>query len=296
MLALRALLATQPPLELGPKVAAKFDALLEQTPAAKGVTYHQAVVGGVPGWWCRLEGAAEDVAILHLHGGGYVVGSAKSYRKFVGQIAERAKANIFIADYRLAPDHPFPAAIEDAEAAYRGLVETGCRRIALTGDSAGGGIALGLLARLAAADQASLPRPLATAVMSPWTDLALTGASFQTRARADPLLRRDTLERAASLYLGDRDPRSPAASPLYGDVTGLSPVLIQVGQDEVLLDDARRYAARVEAAGGTVELHVWDGMVHVFQTNITMLRAARDAMDQTGDFLRRTLSAPRAAR
>jgi epsilon-lactone hydrolase len=274
----------------GPSAREPFDELMEKTPTAEGVTYEKAVAGGVQGWWCRPDDAAARAAILYFHGGAYVVGSARAYQHFVGQIAARARVATFIPEYGLAPEHPFPAAVNDAQAAYRGLVEQGFTSIALAGDSAGGGLALVLLswAVAKARDGAGL-RPAGAAVMSPWTDLALSGASMETRAEADPLSTKEALAVTARLYLGRHDPRDPRASPLYGDLGGLPPVRIHVGDDDILLDDSLRYGERLESEAGTIQVHTWQGMVHVFTSNVALLRAAKEALDDIGDFLRRQL-------
>jgi epsilon-lactone hydrolase len=291
MLAMRAMIALQPTADLGPGGRAAFDALMERTPAAAGVAYEAATVGGVPGWWCRPADIATDAAILYLHGGAYVVGSAHAYRHFVGHIAARARTAAFVADFGLAPERPFPAAVDDAEAAYRGLAAAGFSEISIAGDSAGGGLALGLAARMAqAARDGSVSRPVAIAVLSPWTDLALTGDSIVARAKHDPLLTRESLESARHFYLGRMDAKDPRVSPLYGELTSLPPVLLHVGEDEILLDDARRYADLSAKSGSPAELHVWQGMVHVFPANLAVLHAAREALDITADFLRRNLA------
>ena len=291
MLAMRGMIALQPHVEFGPGARPGFDALTDKAPAADGVTTEAAQVGGIPGWWCRPGNAIAGAAVLYLHGGAYVLGSAAAYRNFAGQLATRAKAAIFVPDYGLAPERPFPAAIDDAHAAYRGLAAAGFTRIAVAGDSAGGGLALALLSLVKADAQAGqVPMPLAAAVLSPWTDLALTGDSLQSKASVDPLLTREQLAAAARLYLGEHDPRDPRASALYADLAGLPPVCLQVGDCEVLLDDSRRYAERIVAAGGTADLHVWHGMIHVFPANLTLLRAAPEALDLVGAFLWRQLS------
>jgi acetyl esterase/lipase len=193
----------------------------------------------------------------------------------------------FVPEYGLAPEHPFPAAVNNAEAAYAGLVAQDFTSIALAGDSAGGGLALVLLSLVAAkARDGSRLQPVGGAVMSPWTDLALSGASMETQADADPLSTREALATTARLYLGDHDPRDPRASPVYGDVFGLPPVRIHVGEDEILLDDSIRYGERLESAGGTCQVHTWQGMIHVFPSNVTLLQAAKEALDDMGDFLR----------
>jgi len=287
MLVMRTVIALQPKPNLGPAGRTAFDELMEKTPSAEGIAYEAATVGGVPGWWCRPADAVDGSAILYFHGGAFVVGSAQAYRHLAGQIAVHAKAPVFVAEYRLAPEHPFPAAVEDAEAAYRGLAVLGIHRIAIAGDSAGGGLALVAAARMVlAARDGATPAPVAVCVLSPWIDLALTGDSIETRAKHDPLLSRHALEEAARLYLGQSDAKDPRASPLYGDVAGLPPVLLHVGEDEILLDDARRYTDLMAKSGAAAKLHVWQGMVHVFPANLALLRAAREALDITGEFLR----------
>jgi acetyl esterase/lipase len=287
MLAMRGLIALQPKIDFGPDARPGFDALMEKTPAAVGVTYEAATVGGIAGWWCRPADPIAGAAILYLHGGAFVVGSASAYRHFAGQLATRARAATFIADYGLAPERQFPAAYNDAQAAYRGLLASGLTRIALAGDSAGAGLALALVGAQSSKDSADkLPAPSAVAVMSPWIDLALVGDSMKSKASSDPLLSLEALSAAVRLYLAGKEPRDPRASPLYGDLKGLPPVFLHVGEDEVLLDDARRYATKVEESGGNAELHVWQGMVHVFPANLALLRAAKEALELTGAFLR----------
>jgi acetyl esterase/lipase len=276
----------------GPSSRGPFDDLMEKTPAADGVTCEAAAVGGVAGWWCLPDDAVAGAAVLYFHGGAYVVGSARAYRHFVGQVAARTKVAAFVPEYGLAPEHPFPAAVDEAQACYRGLVEKGFGKIALAGDSAGGGLALVLLSLLTArAREGSALRPVGAAVISPWTDLALSGRSMQARAEADPLLTRESLASAAQLYLGGHDARDPLASPLYGDLTGLPPVRIHAGEDEVLLDDSLRYGQRIEREGSIVQVHTWEGMIHVFLSNVALLLAAREALDDIGDFLRQQFPA-----
>jgi epsilon-lactone hydrolase len=262
-----------------------FDELMEKTPQAEAVRFEEAPVGGVPGWWCHPGSAVEGRAVLYFHGGAYALGSALAYRNFASQIATRARPAVFIADYRLAPEHPYPAAVEDAWAAYGGLLEQGFDAIAIAGDSAGGGLALVLLEMTAHAQAPGARLPGAAAVMSPWTDLTLSGASMESRSKRDPLLSRETLDEAAVNHAGSHDRGDPRISPLQGDLSRLPPVLVHVGEDEVLLDDSRRYQQRCEAAGGRVTVHVWHGMTHVFPSSVSMLQAAREALDITGEFL-----------
>jgi epsilon-lactone hydrolase len=281
----------------GPEARAPFAELMEHVPDAPGVKYTQGVVGGVPGMWCRPQSLRPDAVILYLHGGAYVLGSAYAFRHFVGQIAERTGVAAFIADYRLAPEHAFPAAIDDARACYSGLAREGARVIAIAGDSAGGGLALCLLAiEQAAALKGESVAPSAAVAMSPWTDLALTGASLEDRAEDDSLVTREMLSMAASSYLVGHDPYDPSASPLYSDLSGLAPVQIHVGTSEVLLDDARRYADRFNDAGGDAVAHTWEGMMHVFPASVGALEASATALDMAAMFLKDNLAADRKTR
>lgn len=277
-----------------PSARAPFDAIMEHTPAPVGlVDYEQAVIGGVAGFWCVPRGARATAAILYLHGGAYLLGSAAAYRHFVGQFAARTNTRAFIADYRLAPEHPFPAALDDARAAYQGVVATGARQVAIVGDSAGGGLALALLSAAHADAVAGRGAPpVGAVVMSPWADLALTGGSMTERADEDPLVTRDMLRAASASYLGDHDPRDPQASPLYGDLAGLPPVQLHVGTSEVLLDDTLRFAARARDAGVDATAHVWEGVPHVFPSNLGALDAADQAFDLMAGFLRQRLGTP----
>jgi acetyl esterase/lipase len=271
----------------GPEARAPFDEVMEYVPDAPGVKYSKGVVGGVPGMWCRPESARPDAAILYLHGGAYVLGSAYAYRHFAGQIAARTGVAAFVAGYRLAPEHAFPAAIDDARACYAGLVRDGARFIAIAGDSAGGGLALSLLGiAQATAQNGEGVAPAAAVAMSPWTDLALTGPSFEDRAEEDPLVTKAMLSSAASSYLAGHDPYDPLASALYADLGGLPPVQIHVGTSEVLLDDARRYADRLKEAGGDAVAHTWEGMMHVFPASVGALEASDAAMDLVATFFK----------
>ncbi|GJG89308.1 esterase [Gemmatimonadetes bacterium T265] len=271
-----------------------YDGIMSRVPAADGVTYQADTIGGVAGWWCTPPDAPADAAVVHLHGGWYNFGSAQAFRHFVGQIAARAGVAVFVPDYRLAPEHPFPAALDDAQACYEGLRDRDMRRIALTGDSAGGGLALALLAVTTARATAGRPAPVGAATLSPVTDLAQAGESWETRAAADPFFTRPQTAAMIRAYLGDRAPTDPRASPLYGDVAGLPPVRVHVGDDEVLLDDAVRYVQRAADAGGDARLDVWEGMAHGFASGVGRFDAAAQALDVVGRFLRERL-APAAA-
>lgn len=267
-----------------------FNRIMEGVSPPEGVAFHIDTVGGISGIWCKPGNAGSGDAILHLHGGWFNWGSAQAYRNLVGHIAARTGAEAFVPDYRLAPEHPFPAANNDVQSCYRGLVERGIRRIAISGDSAGGNLALVMMSLSATSGGAV---PVGAAVLSPATDLALTGPSFETRSEADPYFVRPQIEGLVRSYLGDTDPKNPLASPLYGNLAGLPPLSIHVGDDEVLLDDSRRYFERAVAAGVNARLDVWEGMTHGFVGSVGKLAAAAKALDAVGEFLAQRLKAAR---
>src|SRR3989441_10809004 len=243
----------------GPAARAPFDAIMERVAAPTDVTFEADTVGGISGLWAKPARPRKGAAILHVHGGWFNLGTASAYRNFVGHIASSAGADAFVPDYRLAPEHLFPAAVKDVEACYRGLVEKGINKIAVTGDSAGGDLALVLLSIACAPAYKRGMAPVGAVAISPVTDLALTGESFQTRAEADPYFTKSQVAALVASYLGDTDPKNPLASPLYGDLSGLPPIRVHVGDDEVLLDDSRRYVERAVAAGVDPEPDVWMG-------------------------------------
>ena len=275
----------------GPEARVPFDHIMEQTPDAAGVTYENGTVGGVSGVWCRPEKSNSGAAILYFHGGGYVFGSAHAYRHLGGQFAARTNTVTFIADYRLAPENRFPAAIEDGQKAYLGLVENGAHRIAIVGDSAGGGLTLSLLSILQNdPSKKQSVAPSAAVVMSPWTDLALTGASYKDREENDPIFTKKAITDMSKEYLNGADPRDPLASPMYANLAGLPPIQIHVGTEEILFDDSRNFAERVHAAKIDVALHVWEGMPHVFPSSVGTLEAAEEALEIMTRFLSAHLS------
>lgn len=265
-----------------------YDTFVSGSPLVDGVTFDPVDEEGVRGWWVRPKGAEAGQAILFLHGGGYVQGTAAAYRGFVSQIAGRAGIAALAIDYPLAPEATLPAAPNAALAAWDWLVGQGYERIAVVGDSAGGGLSLVILASLAR--RAGGPAPVAGVVFSPWTDLTLSGPSMNDPAVEDPLIGREYLRDCARQYAGALDVRDPRASPLFGDLRGLPSLLIQVGTDERLLDDATRYAARATEAGVPVRLEVWDGLHHVFQLDVAHLDSSRRALDQAAAFLRRAFA------
>jgi acetyl esterase/lipase len=268
-----------------------FDLLMESVQPRDDVTFEADRIGGIPGIWVRAANALPDVAILHLHSGWFGFGSAEAFRHLVGHIAARAGAAAFIPDYRLAPEHPFPAAVDDVMACYRGLAKNGCVRIAVTGDSAGGNLALVLASQVAGGGGLAKAILAATAVISPVTDLTLSGESYETRADVDPYFTREQIAVLTRAYLGDANPKNPLASPLYGSLSGLAPVRVHVGDDEVLLDDSRRYVERAVAAGVDATLDVWLGMAHGFAGSVGMLKASALTLDSIGAFIAARLRA-----
>jgi monoterpene epsilon-lactone hydrolase len=269
----------------GTAARSPFDDVMERVVAPTDVSFEADTVGGISGVWARPARSQKGAAILHAHGGWFNFGSARAYRNLVGQIASRAGADAFIPEYRLAPEHVFPAAITDVEACYRGLIDKGIKKIAVTGDSAGGALALVLLSIACAQAKKGGLIPVGAVAISPVTDLALTGESYQTRADADPYFTKSQAVGLVASYLGKTDPKSPLASPLYGDLRGLPPIRVHVGDDEVLLDDSRRYVDRAVAAGVGAELDVWMGMPHGFVSSIREFEAARQSLDAIGAFL-----------
>jgi monoterpene epsilon-lactone hydrolase len=269
----------------------QFDALMGRVPPRDDVTFEAGTLGGVPGVWANPANGRPDEAILHLHGGWFSLGSAKGYRNLVAQIAARAGARAFIADYRLAPEHPFPAATDDALASYRALAASGVRRIAITGDSAGGNLALVLASRVTGEAVPNGAALVGVVVLSPVTDLTLSGATYQTRADADPLFTRPEVAELVHSYLGSADAKQPLASPLFGRLSGMPPTRIHVGDDEVLLDDSLRFVERAAAAGVDARADVWMGMAHGFPASVGRLKAAAESLDAIGAFLTERLNA-----
>jgi epsilon-lactone hydrolase len=246
------------------------------------VRISSAQSNGISGEWVEGPQPVEN-ALLYLHGGGYFGCSAETHRPITAFFAQQG-FRVFAPNYRLAPENPFPAAVDDAVAAYRGLLAPGSpsQRIFVAGDSAGAGLALSLLLALRAA---SSPLPSAAVLFSPWTDLAATGDSVRTNTKRCAMFDGNDIAASARFYLGDTDPRNPLASPLYGDLSGLPPLLIHVGSDEVLRDDATRLAERARAAGVSVELKVWPVVPHVWQLAPHKIPEARQSLRESAEFL-----------
>ena len=256
-----------------------FDSASSSTPT--GVRLTPATLGGVAGEWAEPENTAADATLLYLHGGGYIGMSPRTHRAITCAFALRG-FRVFAADYRLAPEHQFPAALDDAAAVWRALRAQVEGPIFLAGDSAGGGLCVALL--LNARDHGE-KTPAAACLFSPWTDLAGTGASLKTNRRRDPMLVADGMQSVAAAYAGAADPRTPLISPIYGDLAGLPPLLIFVGDSEILLDDARRLAERARAAGVVVDLRVHPDVPHAWPFLNAILPEGRQALDEAAAFL-----------
>jgi len=243
------------------------------------------VVGGVSGEWQQATLGSADNVILYLHGGAYVIGSPASHRDMVGAIADAAQARAFIVDYRLAPETLFPGAVDDAVAAYKGLLENGekAEKIIIAGDSAGGGLTM---ATLVALRDEGIELPAAAVCLSPWADLTLSGDSMIVKDKVDAMLGRDSLSWFGGLYLGGQDASDPKASPIFADLSGLPPLLIQVGSQEVLLDDAIRLNKVAKKAGVDVSLEVWDGQMHVWQLMAAIVPEGKHAIQVIGTFIK----------
>lgn len=293
--ALRAQTAAFKGAVFGPAGRQAYDDIMNGVAPPGGVGYEPAEVGGVMGIWCTPQRPRAGVRVLFLHGGGYVMGSARAYAHFAGHFAQRLSASVFVPDYRLAPEHPFPAALEDAHAAYLGLSKTGATQIIVVGDSAGGGLSLSLLSLLQGRAANGVPEPVAAVVMSPWTDLAMGGGSIVTRADEELYLSKDMLETCAGMYLGATDAHHPQASVLNAPLLGLPALQIHVGTSEILLDDSTRYFERARESGAAVTLHVWQGMPHVFANCPGALQAADEALEIMASFIADRLGQAREA-
>jgi acetyl esterase/lipase len=240
---------------------------------------------GVPGEWITGPGASDAATIYYLHGGGHAIGSIDSHRGLISRLSKASGARAFAIDYRLAPENPYPAGLEDSVKAYRWLLAQGIEAssIVIAGDSAGGNLALTTLLALKDAGESL---PAATVLLSPWTDLTGSGDSMQTRVDLDPMIPPDPAHHAAVAYAGDTPLTDPLVSPLFGDLSGLPPMLIHVGDYEVLLDDSTRLAEKAKAAGVDVTLEVWPEMIHVWQFFAPMVPEATEAIEVIGKYIR----------
>jgi epsilon-lactone hydrolase len=283
--AIRALLSAQPrPPELSER-RKRLDALFERYALPTDVRVEAADANGVAAEWSSTPDADETRVIMYLHGGGYVSGSLGSHRHMVAQAGREARARTLAVGFRLAPEHPFPAALEDALAGYRFLLSSGFepRHIAIAGDSAGGGLTIAALVKLR---DTGWPLPACAWCISPWVDLEGLGVSMTTKAEIDPLIQRPYLMELAAAYLQGVDPRSPLASPMHADLEGLPPLLLQVGSAETLLDDAVRLAGVAGDANVMVRLEIWPDMIHVWHLFYQQLAPGRRALAAAGEFIR----------
>lgn len=266
---------------------ANYQAMLAGMPIADDVTVEPIRIEHLDADWVSVPSSRSDVAILYLHGGGYVLGSNVAYREFGGRLARATRARVCLLNYRLAPEHPFPAAVEDAVMAYQWLRSEGYdpARLVVAGDSAGGGLTF---ATLLALKDAGDPLPACAITLSPWVDLEGTGESTQPGAVDDPLVAGDVIAGMGAAY-AQSDLRNPLASPLYGDLSGLPPVQVHVGSREVLLDDSRRIAAKAREAGVEVELLEEEGLIHVWPVLVPAAPESAGALDKAARFIDRAL-------
>ena len=265
-----------------------FEDQASQLPVAENVSCEQVSVGGIPAEWVVPATAREPSVLLYLHGGGYCIGSINTHRGMVSHIAMAGEIKALLIDYRLAPESPFPAAVEDSTAAYKWLLSQGVAAgdIIIAGDSAGGGLTVSTLVSL---KDKGIPLPAAAVMISPWVDLAITGDSVISKADIDPMVTKEGLIEMAGAYTGDTDLRTPLASPLYADLKGLPPMLVHVGTAEILLDDATRLADHARNFGVEVTLNTADGMCHVWHFFTTMLPEALLAIEEVAQFMRKNL-------
>ena len=264
----------------------RIDATMGKLPLAEGTTATDVDHDGVSGILCTRSEDAGDPTLVYFHGGGYRLGSALAYRSYGSHLARACGARVLLVDYRLAPEDPYPAAVDDALAVYRSVLAAGARpaQVVVAGDSAGGGLAAALL--LAAKDQ-GLPLPAGGILLSPWADLTVTAATYETNASRDVLFSKASATEASGLYLGDHDPKDPLISPVFGDWTGLPPLLIQVGDTEVLLDDAALVASTARQSGVEVDHHVYADMPHVWQISYPAYPESVAAVDEMAAFIGR---------
>ena len=261
-----------------------YERIMAKMPMDDDISTERVGAGGVPAEWIVAPEAQDGRVMLYLHGGGYAFGSMRTHRVMLAHISRAATARVLGLDYRLAPECPFPAPVEDSIAAYRWLLSNGAnpRKIVIGGDSAGGGLMVALLVALRYLGE---PMPAAGVGISSWTDMEATGQSFIDNAEVDPSVNRDRILNIAKIYMAGKDLKAPLASPIHADLTGLPPLLLQVGSIETLLDDTNELAKRVRVAGVEVEVDVWDDMPHVWHHFAPILPEARQAIQRIGQFM-----------
>jgi acetyl esterase/lipase len=272
---------------------AAYDALAELFPLAADVRVEPVVAHGVPAEWSFTPNANAAEVILYLHGGGYAWGSLKSHRHLASEVGRAAAMRTLALGYRLAPEFPFPHALEDAVGGYRFLLDAGMapRRIAVAGDSAGAGLAVALLVRL---KELGLPQPACALLFSPWIDMTVTADSYSRNAMRDPVLGRDIMRFLAAQYLAGQPPETPLASPVFADLSGIAPLTIFVGTTECLLDDALSLARTAGLAGVSVQLEIWPQMFHIWPNYHQVLAEGRQALARAGRLVRATVDAASA--
>ena len=261
-----------------------YERIMSVLPMDDDIETERVGVNGTPAEWISAPESQENRVILYLHGGGYLFGSARTHRVMLAHMARASKARVLALDYRLAPEIPFPAPVEDSVSAYRWLLAEGisAKKMVIGGDSAGGGLAIAALVALRSVGE---PMPAAGVCISAWTDMESTGQSHTTNAESDPSVSKERLLKIAKVYLAGKDPTAPLASPIHADLTGLPPLLLQVGSIEVLLDDSTLLKSRAKAAGVSVEMEVWDDMPHVWHHYAPILPEARKAIGRIGEFV-----------
>jgi monoterpene epsilon-lactone hydrolase len=255
----------------------------------KDVSIKKVNINDIAANWISTPESNLNNIILYLHGGGYVEGSLTSHQDLAVRIARASKTRVLLIDYRLAPEHPFPAGFEDAVMCYRWLLEKEKippNKIVIAGDSAGGGLTLCTLIKLR---DEGLPLPIAAVCLSPWTDLAMTGDSIKEAAKIDPWLKPSELYFMAELYIGDTDPKNPYISPLYGELSGLPPILIHVGNAEILKSDSTRFAEKAKKVGVDLTLEIWEDMIHVFQAFADWAPEGKEAINKIGEYIQSKL-------
>ena len=261
-----------------------YERIMSTLPLDDDIETERVGVNGIPAEWISAPESQENRVILYLHGGGYLFGSAHTHRVMLAHMARAAKARVLALDYRLAPEIPFPAPVEDSVSAYRWLLSQGisAKKMVIGGDSAGGGLAVATLVALRSVGE---PMPAAGVCISAWTDMESTGQSHTTNAESDPSVSKERLLKIAKVYLNGKEPTAPLASPIHADLTGLPPLLLQVGSIEVLLDDSTLLKSRAKAAGVSVDMEVWDDMPHVWHHYAPILPEARKAIGRIGEFV-----------
>lgn len=247
------------------------------------VKKEELTYAGIPAMWFTPEGYSKSKTILYLHGGGYVMGSVNTHRALIARIARASNCKAIGVDYRKAPENPFPAAIEDALAVYKQLLEDGYENIVIMGDSAGGGLSLVLLQLI---KKYKLPKASCAVLLSPWTDLTMSGDSIQSKKDVDPLIQPHLLDIFSKRYYGNENPENPLISPLFADVKGFPPILIQVGGNETLLDDSTRMAQKLNKAGVKVKLDIFENMMHVWQYFGGLMPESNRAIEEIGEFVK----------